>query len=56
MSVKIEEKNNQSPSEPSSSHVTARSLTPTSPEPFSIYTPREKWFIVSLIAFGGLFR
>ncbi|KAF8922085.1 major facilitator superfamily domain-containing protein [Mucidula mucida] len=55
MSVKIEEKNNQSPSEPSSSHATARSLTPTSPEPFSIYTPREKWFIVSLIAFGGLF-
>ncbi|KAJ7162314.1 MFS general substrate transporter [Mycena filopes] len=25
------------------------------PEPHSIYTPREKWFIVALIAFGGLF-
>jgi guanyl-specific ribonuclease Sa len=25
-------------------------------EPHSIYTPREKWFIVALIAFGGLFR
>ncbi|KAJ6573483.1 MFS general substrate transporter [Mycena vulgaris] len=25
-------------------------------EPYSIFTPREKWFIVSLIAFGGLFR
>ncbi|KAJ7140907.1 MFS general substrate transporter [Mycena epipterygia] len=25
------------------------------PEPYSIYTPREKWFIVALIGFGGLF-
>ncbi|KAJ7159064.1 MFS general substrate transporter [Mycena crocata] len=24
-------------------------------EPYSIFTPREKWLIVSLIAFGGLF-
>ncbi|KAJ7671193.1 MFS general substrate transporter [Mycena rosella] len=24
-------------------------------EPYSIYTPREKWFIVALIAFGGFF-
>ncbi|KAK6996918.1 MFS domain-containing protein [Favolaschia claudopus] len=27
----------------------------TAPEPHSIYTRVEKWFIVSLIAFGGLF-
>jgi hypothetical protein len=26
------------------------------PEPHSIYTPAEKWFIVALIGFGGLFR
>lgn len=25
-------------------------------EPYSIFTPTEKWVIVSLIAFGGLFR
>jgi hypothetical protein len=25
-------------------------------EPHSIYTPAEKWFIVALIGFGGLFR
>ena len=25
-------------------------------EPFSIFSVREKWFIVSLISFGGLFR
>ncbi|KAJ7062025.1 MFS general substrate transporter [Mycena amicta] len=27
----------------------------TPPEPFSIYNTREKWFIVALIAYGGLF-
>lgn len=26
------------------------------PKPYSIYTRKEKWFIVSLIALAGLFR
>jgi hypothetical protein len=26
------------------------------PRPYSIYTRKEKWFIVGLISFAGLFR
>ncbi|KAJ7671742.1 major facilitator superfamily domain-containing protein [Mycena rosella] len=33
----------------------APTVTPPAEEPYSIFTSREKWFIVSLIAFGGLF-
>jgi hypothetical protein len=29
---------------------------PIAEEPYSVFTSREKWFIVSLISFGGLFR
>ncbi|KAJ6480631.1 MFS general substrate transporter [Mycena vulgaris] len=49
---------------PTDDEHTPENPTPTSamndggaadPEPYSIYTPREKWSIVALIALGGLF-
>ncbi|KAJ7211081.1 MFS general substrate transporter [Mycena rebaudengoi] len=40
---------------PNSADSNTKQEAPNDPEPYSIYTVREKWFIVALTAYGGLF-
>jgi hypothetical protein len=41
---------------PGTNSANSQNVTVGKEKPYSIYTRKEKWFIVSLIAFAGLFR